>query len=92
MRGSLLLASGTDSVALPRDEEGPCAGHRGILIAFIFSFVLSTCFSFSGIWGFLFFDSFFNYLSQESSNVVAGADPVMSSEVQGGLPSVLTTR
>jgi hypothetical protein len=58
----------------------------------IFLFVLSTCFSFLGIWGFLFFDSFSNYLSQESSNVVAGADPVMSSEAQGGLPSALTSR
>jgi hypothetical protein len=45
-----------------------------------------------GIWGLLFSNSFFNYLSQESSNVIAGADPVMSSEVQGGLPSALTTR
>jgi hypothetical protein len=44
-----------------------------------------------GIWGFLFSNSFFNYLSQESSNVVAGADPVMSSEAQGGLPPALTT-
>jgi hypothetical protein len=33
-----------------------------------------------------FSNSFFNYLSQESSIVVAGADPVMSSEAQGGLP------
>jgi hypothetical protein len=44
-----------------------------------------------GIWGFLFSNSFFNYLSQESSNVVAGADSVMSSEAQGGLPPALTT-
>jgi hypothetical protein len=46
----------------------------------------------SGIWGFLFSNSFFNYLSQEASDVVAGADPDMSSEAQGGLPSALTTR
>jgi hypothetical protein len=52
----------------------------------IFLFVLSTCFSFSGIWGFLFSDSFFNHLSQESPNVVTGADPIMSSEAQGDLP------
>jgi hypothetical protein len=66
---------------LPHDEKGPCAGHWGILFAFIFSFVLSICFSFSGIWGFfLFFRLFFNYLSQELSIVVAGADPVMSSK------------
>jgi hypothetical protein len=91
MCGNLLLAAGIDSAALPHDEEGPCAGHRGILFAFLFLFVLSTCFLFSGIWGFLFSNSFFNYLSQESSNVVAGADPVMSSEAQGGLPPALTT-
>jgi hypothetical protein len=40
-------------------------------------------------WGFgvfsLFFRLFFNYLSQESSIIVAGADPVMSSEARGGL-------
>jgi hypothetical protein len=47
---------------------------------------------FLGIWGFLFSNSFFNYLSQESSDVVAGADPIMSSELQGGLPPALTTR
>jgi hypothetical protein len=34
------------------------------------------------IWGFLFSNSFFNYLSQESAIVVVvGADPAMSSEV-----------
>jgi hypothetical protein len=36
--------------------------------------------------GFFVFRLFFNYLSQESSIVVAGTDPVMSSEAQGGLP------
>jgi hypothetical protein len=36
----------------------------------------------------LFSNYFFNYLSQESSIVVAGADPAMSSEAQGGLPQV----
>jgi hypothetical protein len=82
----LLLAAGTDSVALPHDEEGPCAGHKGIFFAFLFSFVLSICFSFLGIWGFLFSNYFFNYLSQESSIVVTGADPAMSSEARGGLP------
>jgi hypothetical protein len=35
---------------------------------------------------FLVFRLFFNYFSQESSIVVADADPVMSSEAQGGLP------
>jgi hypothetical protein len=63
---------------------------QGHLIRLLFSFVLSTCFSFSWIWGFLFSNSSFNYLSQESSNVVTGADPVMSSEAQGGLPPALT--
>jgi hypothetical protein len=93
MCGNLLLAAGTDSAALPHDEEGPCASHRGILFAFLFLFVLSTCFSFSGIWGFLFSNSFFNYLSQESSSVIAGAgaDPVMSSKAQGDLPQALPT-
>jgi hypothetical protein len=77
---------------LPRDEEGSCASHRGILFAFFFRLFYRLVFSFSGIWGFLFSNSFFNYLSQESSNVIAGADPVMSSEAQGGLPLALTTR
>jgi hypothetical protein len=86
MCGNLLLAAGTDSAALPHDEEGPCAGHKGILFAFLFLFVLSICFLFSRIWGFWFSNSFFNYWSQVSSIVVAGADPVMSSEAQGGLP------
>jgi hypothetical protein len=49
-------------------------------------------FSFSRIWGFLFSNSSFNYLSQESSDVVTGVDPVMSSEAQGGLLLALTTR
>jgi hypothetical protein len=53
---------------------------------FLFSFVLSICFSFPRIWGFLFSNYFFNYLSQELSIIVTGADPAMSSEVQGGLP------
>jgi hypothetical protein len=92
MRGNLLLAAGKDSAALPHDEERPSAGRKGILFAFFFSFVLSTCFSFLGIWGFLFSNSFFNYLTQESSNVVASADPVMSSKAQGGLPLALTSR
>jgi hypothetical protein len=88
----LLLAAGTDSAALPHDEEGPCAGHRGILFAFFFRLFYRFVFSFSGIWGILFSNSFFNYLSQESSDVVAGANPVMSSEAQGGLSPALTTR
>jgi hypothetical protein len=49
-------------------------------------------FSFSGIWGFLFSNSFFNYLSQEAPDVVTGANPDMRSEAQRGLPSALTTR
>jgi hypothetical protein len=89
--GNLLLAAGTDSAALLHDEEGPSAGHRGFLFAFFFCF-FTDLFSVFGDLGFLFSNSFFNYLSQESSDVVTGADPVMSSEAQGGLPSVLTTR
>jgi hypothetical protein len=80
MCGNLLLAADTDSAMLPHDEEGPCASHRGILFAFLFLFALSICFTFSGIWGFLFSNYFFNYLSQQSCIIVAGADPVMSSE------------
>jgi hypothetical protein len=76
MCGNLLLATGTDSAALPHDEEGPCAGHRGILFAFSFFRDL----------GFLFSNSFFNYLSQESAIFVADIDPTMSSEALGGLP------
>jgi hypothetical protein len=53
---------------------------------FLFSFVLWICFLFLGIWGFLFSNYFFNYLSQESSIVVTGADPTMISEAQEGLP------
>jgi hypothetical protein len=53
---------------------------------FFFRLFYRFVFSFSGIWGFLFSNLFFNYLSQESSIIVAGADPVMSSEAQGGLP------
>jgi hypothetical protein len=64
----------------------------GILFAFFFRLFYRFVFSFSGIWGFLFSNSFFNYLSQESPDVVTGADPNMSSEAQGGLPSALTTR
>jgi hypothetical protein len=57
----------------------------------IFSFVYRLDFRFWGFGVFCFSDSFFNYLSQESSNVVASADPIMSSEAQGGLPPALTT-
>jgi hypothetical protein len=88
----LLLAAGIDSAALLHDEEAPCAGHKGILFAFFFYLFYRFVFSFPGIWGFLFSNSFFNFLSQESPNVVAGADPDMSSEAQGGLLSASTTR
>jgi hypothetical protein len=54
-------------------------------------FFLSICFSFLGIWGFLFSNYFFNYLFQESAIIVAGADPAMSSEALGGLPQAQTT-
>jgi hypothetical protein len=91
MRGNFLLAAGTDSAALLHDGEGPCAGHRGILFAFFFRLFYRFISSFSGIWGFFLSNSFFNLLSQESSSVLAGADPVLSSEAQGGLPTVLTT-
>jgi hypothetical protein len=92
MHSNLLLAAGTDSDALLHDGEGPCAGHRGILFAFFFRLFYRFIFSFLGTCGFLFSSSFFNYLSQESPDIFTGADPDMSSEAQGGLPSVLTTR
>jgi hypothetical protein len=92
MRGNLLLAAGTDSAALLHDGEGPCAGHRGILFAFFFHLFYQFVSSFLGIRGFLFSNSFLNYLSQESPDIIAGADPDMSSEAQGGLPSALITR
>jgi hypothetical protein len=59
---------------------------------FFFRLFYRLVFRFRGFGGFLFSNSFFNHLSQESSNVVTGADPVMSSEAQGGLPPALTTR
>jgi hypothetical protein len=65
----LLLAAGTDSAALPHDEEGPCAGHMGILFAFLFSFVLSILFLFPGILGFLFSKFFSNYLTQDGKSL-----------------------
>jgi hypothetical protein len=57
----------------------------------IFHLFIDLFFCFRGFGVFLFSDSFFNYLSQESSNVVIGANPIMSSEAQGGLPPALTT-
>jgi hypothetical protein len=63
MHGNLLLAAGTDSTALPHDEEGPSAGHRGILFAFFFVCFIDLFFCFREFWGFLFSNSFFNYLS-----------------------------
>jgi hypothetical protein len=59
---------------------------------FLFRLIYRLVFRFWGFGVFLFSNSFFNYLSQKSSNVVAGADPIMSSEAQGGLPQALTTR
>jgi hypothetical protein len=90
----LLLAAGTDSAALPHDEEGPCAGHRGILFAFYFFICFINLFLVFGdlVFYFLFSNSLFNYLSQESAIVVTDTDPVMSSEALGGLPRAQTTR
>jgi hypothetical protein len=72
----LLLAAGTDSAALLHDGEGPCAGHRGILFAFFFRLFYRFVFPFSGIWGFLFSNSFFIFFSQESSNVSSTPNPI----------------
>jgi hypothetical protein len=56
MCGNLLLAAGTDSAALPHDEEGPCAGHRGILFAFLFFICfIDLFFVFEDLGFFLFF-------------------------------------
>jgi hypothetical protein len=71
----LLLVASTDSAALLHDGEGPCAGHRGILFAFFFRLFYRLIFPFSGIWGFFFSNSFFNFLSQESSNVSLAPTP-----------------
>jgi hypothetical protein len=59
---------------------------------FFFCLFYRLVFRFRGFGVFLFSNSSFNYLSQESSNVVTGADPVMSSKAQEGLPQALTTR
>jgi hypothetical protein len=57
--GNLLLAAGTDSDALPHDEEGPCAGHRGILFSLFFDLCLPLFFVVSlGFWVFLFSNGF----------------------------------
>jgi hypothetical protein len=54
-----------------------------------FVYFIDLFFSFSGIWGFFFSNSFFNFFSG-IFQCVADASPVLSSEAQGGLPSVLT--
>jgi hypothetical protein len=62
MCGNLLLAAGTDSVALPHDEEGPCAGHRGILFAFSFFICFIDLFLVFGDLGFFVFQLFLQLL------------------------------
>jgi hypothetical protein len=61
MRGNLLLAAGTDSAALPYDEEGPCAGHKGILFAFFFRLFYRLVFVFGDL-GFFVFQLFLQLL------------------------------
>jgi hypothetical protein len=69
MCGNLLFAAGTNSVALPHDEEDPCTSHRGILFAFLFSVCfIDLFFHFWGFGVFLFSNSFFNYLSQDGQS------------------------
>jgi hypothetical protein len=53
---------------------------QGHLIRLSFFVCFIDLFFVFGDLGFLFSNSLFNYLSQESSIVVAGADPAMSSE------------
>jgi hypothetical protein len=62
MCGNLLLADGTDSVALPHDEEGPCAGHRGILFAFSLFIYFIDLFLIFGDLGFFVFQPFLQLL------------------------------
>jgi hypothetical protein len=78
MHGNLLLAAGTDSATLLHDGEVPCAGYRGILFAFFFHLFYRLVFPFSGIWGFFFSNSFFNFLSQESSKVSSMPNPLQA--------------
>jgi hypothetical protein len=85
----LLLAAGTDSVALPHDEEGPCASHRGILLSAFSDLHLSLYIAVFGDLGFFVFQPLFHRIAQLFST---GVDPVMSSETQGGLPHVQTPR
>jgi hypothetical protein len=92
MCDNLLLAAGT---VVPRSlttRKVPVPVKGASYLLFLFSFVLSICFSFLGIWGFLFFNSFFNYFSQESAIIITDTDPAMSSEALGGLPRAQTTR
>jgi hypothetical protein len=88
----LLLAAGTDSVVLPHNEEGPYAGHRGILFAILFSFVLSIRLFIFGDLGFFDFQLFLQLLVSGWAIFIADADPAMSSEAQGGLPRAQATR
>jgi hypothetical protein len=62
-----------------------CRSQGHLIRLFFFLLVLSICFLFSGIWGFLCSNSFFNYLSQESAIVIADAEPAMSYEALGAL-------
>jgi hypothetical protein len=89
----LLLAVGTYSAALPHDEEGPCAGLRGILFAAIFDLCLSIYFVVFGDLGFFVFQLFFNLLClRDAQSFSTGIDPAMSSEAQGGLPRAQASR
>jgi hypothetical protein len=87
----LLFTAGTDSVALPHDEEGPCVSHRGILFAFFFCLFYRFTLSFLVIWGILFSNSFFNSFVSGCAIFVTNADPALRSEAQGGLPRAQAT-
>jgi hypothetical protein len=76
---------------LPHDEEGPCAGHRGILFTFLLSFVCRFVFFFGDL-GFFVFQLFLQLSILGSAIFVADADPTMSSEALGGLPRAQATR
>jgi hypothetical protein len=58
---------------------------------FLFFLFYRFTFLLSGIWGFLFSNSFFQLLVLGRAVFVTDADPVMSSEMPGGLPRVQAT-
>jgi hypothetical protein len=78
---------------LPHDEEGPCAGHSGILFAAFSNLCLSIYFVVFSDLGFFVFQRFSNLLClRDAQSFGTGTDPAMSSEAQGGLPREQASR